>query len=228
MYFILFDIDGTLIHAKGAGRVAIHRAFADAFQIRECHEVEFSGRTDRGIARNLFQLHGIEDTNENWHALNNSYLEHLLEALPEQNGHVLPGVHPLLERLDARDDVQLGLLTGNTREGARLKLAHYELAHYFPFGGFGDDHHDRNDVAHEALATLKQHANGEVDTERIWVIGDTPLDVQCARAIRARVVAVATGNHDREELAASRPDLLLDDLRDASSFWDTLAETLHE
>ena len=223
MYFLLFDIDGTLIHAKGAGRVAIHRAFADIFQVNECHEVEFSGRTDRGIAHNLFQLHGIDDTTENWHALNTSYLEHLAEALPEQKGHVLPGVPSLLERLVSRTDIQLGLLTGNTREGARLKLEHYELAHYFPFGGFGDDHHERNDVAHEALARLKQHAKGDIDVDRVWVIGDTPLDVQCARAIQARVVAVATGNHDREELAASRPDLLLDDLSDAAAFWDAIA-----
>jgi phosphoglycolate phosphatase-like HAD superfamily hydrolase len=116
--------------------------------------------------------------------------------------------------LKGRDDVVLGLLTGNVRAGARVKLSHFRLYDYFPFGGFGDDHFDRDDVAREALAEVQRRFDGAIRPERIWVIGDTPLDVRCARAIGARAVAVATGWHTAEELDQHRPDLLLADLAD--------------
>jgi phosphoglycolate phosphatase-like HAD superfamily hydrolase len=127
---------------------------------------------------------------------------------------VLPGIEAFLNTLAGRDDVAVGLLTGNLRAGARLKLGHYGLFDHFAFGGFGDHHWERDDVAREALAAVQAHLNGRARTERIWVIGDTPLDVQCARAIGANVAAVATGWHSREELAAAKPDLLLTDLSD--------------
>jgi phosphoglycolate phosphatase-like HAD superfamily hydrolase len=109
-------------------------------------------------------------------------------------------------------------LTGNVRDGARLKLGHYRLDHYFAFGGYGDCHLDRDDVAREALAAVHHHCNGTACLERIWVIGDTPLDIRCARAIGVRVAAVATGLHPLEELAAERPDLLLPDFSDPELF----------
>ena len=107
------------------------------------------------------------------------------------------------------------LLTGNVRDGARLKLGHYGLFDYFAFGGFGDHHMDRNDVAQEALAVIHSQFNGASDIRSIWVIGDTPLDIRCARAIGARAVAVATGWHSAVELTAHGPDLFLTDLEDA-------------
>lgn len=105
--------------------------------------------------------------------------------------------------------MRLGLLTGNVRRGAELKLGHFDLWHYFPAGGFGDAHEDRDDVARSALAAVGATADDEV-----WVIGDTPLDVRCARAVGARVVAVATGWHPLDELAGCRADLALADLGD--------------
>jgi phosphoglycolate phosphatase len=109
----------------------------------------------------------------------------------------------------------VGLLTGNVRAGARVKLGHFGLYDHFAFGGFGDHHLDRDEVAREALAEVERRFNGRHSPERIWVVGDTPLDIRCARAIGARAVAVATGWHSEEELTAHGPDLFLTDLEDA-------------
>jgi phosphoglycolate phosphatase-like HAD superfamily hydrolase len=215
MHVLLFDIDGTLLSSAGAGKAAIEGALTGEFGVAIRGHVPYSGRTDRAIGRDLFRVHELEDSAENWERLIAGYLGRLPGTLANHPGQVLPGVAALLEQLRGRrGEVALGLLTGNIREGARLKLAHYGLAEHFAFGGFGDRHHDRDEVAREALAEATCHLNGKVHLERVWVIGDTPLDVSCARAIGARVLAVATGWHTREELHASEPDLLLSDLSD--------------
>jgi phosphoglycolate phosphatase len=215
MHVCLFDIDGTLISSGGAGKAALEAALASEFGITQLIEkLQLSGRTDRAIIRDLFLHHVIEDTPENWQRLQKAYLRHLPHYLQSHVGRVLPGVAALLERLCGRHDVAVGLLTGNVREGARVKLGHFNLHHYFAFGGFGDRHFDRDDVAREALTEVHQRFNGTVVPERIWVIGDTPLDIRCARSIGARAVAVATGWHTMEELSGHRPDVLLADLSD--------------
>jgi phosphoglycolate phosphatase-like HAD superfamily hydrolase len=215
MIVCLFDIDGTLLLSGGAGKASMEAALSTAFGVHpSAAEVPFSGRTDRAIARDLFHLHNVEDSPTNLQRFLQSYLAHLPSCLAQFKGQVLPGIAALLDCLRLREDVAVGLLTGNIREGARLKLGHYGLWHHFAFGGFGDHHHDRDAVAQEALAAVHGHLNGTVDRTRIWVIGDTPLDVRCARFIGARVVAVATGWHSLEDLRAEQPDLLLADLSD--------------
>jgi len=215
MHVYLFDIDGTLVSTGGAGKAAMERALTTAFGVPgHSNGVAYSGRTDRSIAGDLFRLHGVADSPENWQRLQDAYLRHLPDTLAEFQGRVLPGVVALLEQLAKRADVALGLLTGNVREGARLKLGHFGLFHHFSFGGFGDYHLDRDDVAREALAAVCQQFGSAVPRERIWVVGDTPLDVRCARCIGVRVAAVATGWHPLEELAATEPDLLFTDLSD--------------
>jgi phosphoglycolate phosphatase-like HAD superfamily hydrolase len=215
MHVFLFDIDGTLVLSGGAGKAAMEAALRSAFGTKSgTTGIPFSGRTDRAILRDLFRRHGIEESAENAQRFLTVYLQHLPGCLSRHRGEILPGVAALLEQLHAHTHVMLGLLTGNVREGARLKLGHFGLFHYFRFGGYGDRHLHRDDVAREALGELRSHHGGDVAGERIWVIGDTPLDVQCARAIGARAAAVATGWHPREELAASKPDLLLNDFSD--------------
>jgi phosphoglycolate phosphatase-like HAD superfamily hydrolase len=212
MHVCLFDIDGTLIHTRGAGMAALREGLRVAFGVAEpTDQVAVHGRTDRGITRDFFRHHGIENLPEHWERFREAYLRVLPGTLAERPGEVLPGIVPLLETLSGRDDVALGLLTGNTRAGARIKLAHYGLDQYFDFGGFGDSHLERDDVAREALAAVLDRLNGNVDLQRVWVIGDTPTDVSCGRAIGARVLAVATGNHTRDELAAASPDHLTND-----------------
>jgi phosphoglycolate phosphatase-like HAD superfamily hydrolase len=221
MPICLFDIDGTLLASGGAGRVAMERALAEEFGVPASSEgVRMSGRTDRAIVRDLFALHRVAETPENLRRFLARYLANLPECLNSCEGRVLPGIAEFLGHLAGLDDVAVGLLTGNLREGARVKLGHFGLFEHFAFGGFGDEHFDRDDVAREALAATCRHLGCEVRGEQVWVIGDTPLDVRCARAIGARAVAVATGWHSRAELEASRPDLLLADLSDWSPLLD--------
>lgn len=219
---ILFDIDGTLINSGGAGRDALHTALEREFAVTNPFQVNLSGRTDRGITRELFDAHGIEHTHENWQRFQLAYLEGLSHHLPRRNGFVLPGVKGLLVELSAQPQIALGLLTGNVREGARRKLAHYGLEAHFAFGGFGDAQHERDDVAREALAATHLHLGKPIAGEQVWVIGDTPLDVRCARAIGAKVVAVATGSHPVEELLSYEPDLVVEDLTDPRVLQHTL------
>lgn len=215
MHVCLFDIDGTLIHTGGAGLASLKAALRSAFGVAEpTGSVQLEGRTDRGIVRDLFQHHEIAQSEENWDRLRAAYLQHLPQCLAERRGRVLPGIAELLESLQARDDIALGLLTGNTRAGAQIKLAHYRLADYFEFGGFGDRHFSRDDVAREALQAVQTRLNGSVDLNRVWVIGDTPLDVRCARAVGVRAIGVATGNHSVDELGAELPDHVVADLSD--------------
>lgn len=224
MYVCLFDIDGTLLNTGGAGQAAMEAALAGEFAAGQPVDgIPTAGRTDRAIARDLFRHFGISHDEEALERFLCAYLRELPAHLASHDGSVLPGVPALLDELSARDDVLLGLLTGNFRQGAQLKLEYYGLLHHFRFGGYGDRHFDRNDVAREAMAELRRHYDGEVHLDRVWVIGDTPADVACARAIGARVVAVATGVYSAAELDASAPDHLLPDFSDPSPLLDALS-----
>ncbi|MSR59185.1 MAG: HAD family hydrolase [Planctomycetaceae bacterium] len=220
MHVCLFDIDGTLIHTGGAGKAALFEALRTGFDIAQpTDQVAIHGRTDRGITRDLFRHHGIADRSEHWERFREEYLRHLPDQMSRRSGAVLPGIVALLERLQSRDDVLLGLLTGNMRAGASLKLKHFELDRYFDFGGFGDEHLDRIDVAREALAAAQNRLQNPVDVDRVWVIGDTPGDVRCGRAIGAKVVAVATGDSTHEQLLATNPDHLAHDFSDVEAVY---------
>jgi phosphoglycolate phosphatase len=209
---ILFDIDGTLVNTGGAGRDALHTALAMEFAVTDPHRIDLSGRTDRGICRELFEVHEIEHTPENWERFQRAYLVGLVQHLAERQGFVLPGVRELIAELKQHPDIAMGLLTGNVREGARRKLSHYGLDEHFVFGGFGDVHHERDDVAREALAAASEHCGTHIDGDRVWVIGDTPLDIRCARAIGAKVVAVGTGSFTAQQLRAFEADIVVEDL----------------
>ena len=214
-YVCLFDIDGTLLNTGGAGQRAMERALKTAFALTDLsHDIQAAGRTDRAITTDLFHHHGIADEPANWDRFQNAYLKQLPGTLAELDGSVLPGVFALLDTLVSRGDVALGLLTGNFRRGADMKLVHYKLDHHFEFGGFGDDCFDRDDVARVALTEACRHLDREYTPDHIWVIGDTPSDVKCARAIGAHAVAVATGIFSYEELEPTQPDYLFADFAD--------------
>jgi phosphoglycolate phosphatase len=226
MHICLLDIDGTLLLTGGAGQTAFAQTLAAEFGIAEITtRVLFAGRSDRAIATELLEKHGIEPSAANWERFCSSYLTRLDDALVSNKGYILPGVHDLLARLEARGDVALGLLTGNVREGARKKLTHYGLWHRFPFGGFGDDHHERCDIAAAALNAARLHIDGQMNGKsvassngnahgQIVVIGDTPNDITCGRSIGARCVAVPTGFTKADDLRRSNPDLLVETLED--------------
>jgi phosphoglycolate phosphatase len=219
MPILLFDIDGTLVRTGGAGKAAMEAGLRAEFGLDAVRDtVAYSGRTDRAIGRDLLSVHGIDPSPANQVRLQDAYLARLPEALRTRGGNVCPGIAELLTRLHPRPGVVLGLLTGNVRSGAMHKLGHFGLWDYFACGGFGDDHFERDDVARCAVAEVRAHVahlGRDFDSGDVWVIGDTPLDVRCARAVGAKVVAVATGWHPAEELAAHEPDYLFADLSNA-------------
>lgn len=222
MIAVLFDIDGTLLASGGAGKAALELAFTEVFGVALRTQIPYAGRTDRAIGRDLLKEHDVEPSEQNWHTLLTGYLDRLPDSLNRHDGRVLPGMLTLLETLRQRDDVAIGLLTGNVRAGARVKLGHYGLFDHFEFGGFGDHHFERDDVAREAFAQTRTHLGDHVTPDRVWVIGDTPADVRCARAIGANVVAVATGIHTCEQLHETSPELTLRDFSDPAPFLSLL------
>src|SRR5262249_50595868 len=164
MHICLLDIDGTLLLTGGAGQKAFAQTLAEDFGITEIiRQVMFAGRSDRAIAMELFRLHGIAESTENWDRFCIGYLGRLEAALVAHQGFLLPGAANLVATLAKRDDVALGLLTGNVREGAKRKLVHYDLWHWFAFGGYGDDHLHRNDIAASALAAAHEHIAGRTN-----------------------------------------------------------------
>jgi phosphoglycolate phosphatase len=220
---LLFDIDGTLIHSDGAGVHALKSAFKERFGIDDdLHDIEIAGMTDSGIVVSILNKHKIPATNENMSAFLDSYVHFLSLELPRRKGNLLPGVLELLERLKSRPHLVLALLTGNVSRGAQLKLEHYGVWHFFEFGAFADDHRDRNRLGPFARARAKEKHGREFSASEIDVIGDTPRDIACGKALGARTVAVATGTWNREQLAEYQPDFLIDDLSNVEKVVHTL------
>ncbi|MGH7997468.1 MAG: HAD hydrolase-like protein, partial [Opitutaceae bacterium] len=153
------------------------------------------------------------------------FIDAYLAALPLEmaaSARVLPGVPGLLADLAKRTDCAQGLLTGNLRRGAELKLSVHGLWGFFPFGAFADDAELRDELGPHALRRAKERHGVDFPPERTWIVGDTPHDIACARAIGARSLAVATGGYSSEALAAHRPTALLPDLADPDAFWHAL------
>src|SRR5881275_2548943 len=220
---LLFDIDGTLIHSGGAGVHALKSAFRERFGIADdLHGIEIAGMTDSGIVVSILNKHKIPATTENISAFLDSYVHFLSLELPRRRGKLLPGVLELLQRLKSRRHLVLALLTGNVSRGAQLKLEHYGVWHFFEFGAFADDHRDRNRLGRFARARAKEKHGREFSADEIDVIGDTPRDIACGKALAARTIAVATGTWNREKLAEHDPDILIDDLSDVDRLINTL------
>ena len=221
---ILFDIDGTIITSGGAGERALKLGLKDKFGIEDdLKGIEIAGRTDSGIVRQLCRKFGLEESPETFARFFDGYLHRLEEQLPKSNGRLLPGILPLLKALKARPDMVLGLLTGNLERGAELKLRHYGVWDYFEFGAYADDHHDRNELGRFASERALKAHGVEFPPERIFVLGDTPHDVACARAFGARAIAIATGGSSKEQLLDAAPDYLFDDLSDVDAVIAVLA-----
>ena len=219
MLALLFDVDGTLIDADGAGRLAMEAALRELCgDDRSAEQISFAGRTDRSLATELFALHQVDETPVLWETFASSYAGHLPRTLAMRNGRVLPGVNALLEHLVHHCEVQLGLLTGNTRQAAQHKLEHFSLWHHFPCGGFGDLA-DRCNVAARAVDALSAHYGAPPQPTDLWVIGDTPSDIVAAHAVGARCLAVATGQFSAEQLTSHGADVVMDNLTE----WEQLA-----
>ncbi|MBI2945641.1 MAG: HAD family hydrolase [Candidatus Wallbacteria bacterium] len=227
---VLFDIDGTLMLSGGAGARALGTAFRELHQVPEVMaEITYAGRTDPSIVRDIFRVKlGRPGADGEVERILERYVAHLQgEIGTSPKAQVLPGIEPLLQSLSGRDDVVLGLLTGNIERGARLKLGRFGLDRYFEFGGFASDSEDRDEIARVALGRAQERFGAGVTAADTVVVGDTPRDISCARAIGARVLAVATGPHSSAELAGHTPDWLFDDLSDTAGVLRVLLNGTH-
>jgi phosphoglycolate phosphatase-like HAD superfamily hydrolase len=214
----LFDIDGTLVTARGAGRAAIGRALASTYGTTGPIEVyDFRGKTDQRIVRDLMGAAGLDEPHiaAGMAACFAAYLAELEAVLGDGSRvTILPGVADLVRALSARDDALVGLLTGNIEAGARVKLRPTGLWDLFRVGAFGSDDVDRRRLPAIACERAHHLLGRRFAFEDVTIIGDTPLDVDCARACGAVSVAVATGFHPADELKTCAPDLFFSDFSD--------------
>ena len=204
MTVLFWDIDGTLLTTGKAGvpawEAAVREVTGREFQLSS---IRVPGLTDYQIAVRTFELLGIDADEATLRRMVRRYEELLPAALPLKQGGVLPNVRDILEHLTSRPDVRSYLLTGNTRLGAKAKLSHYELFHFFPDGAFAEDTGERSAIAARALELARRA--GPVADDGVFVIGDTPHDIHCANAIGARTIAVATGGYTTAELELHEP-----------------------
>lgn len=222
---LLWDIDGTLIDSGHAGEFAVVQAAQRVLglSLPDLSSIDYRGRTDRRIAIHLCQAAGVEPTAQRIHDLIEAYLEELANELPKRNGRVCPGILEVLERAAQTPWLFQGLLTGNMREGARMKLSHYQTWHFFEFGAFADDAIERDELGPHALRRAQDAVGVSFAPEDTLIIGDTPHDIRCGQVIGAGTVAVATGAFTEPELAAYKPDLTLKDFSDVEFFFHWLA-----
>ena len=212
---VLFDIDGTLIHTARAGVRGMNAAFRDLHGREDAlANVKFAGRTDRAIVSDAFQNMGVPFTEDAHDAIREAYLERLAAELskPVEGATLLPGVERAIASFEQQGGVGIGLLTGNYERGAAIKLGYFGLWPRFGFGAFGDRHTDRRELVPLAIDAAERQLGARVPASRVIVIGDTPFDVDCAKAHGAMSVAVATGPFSRDQLAEHEPDVLLDTL----------------
>jgi phosphoglycolate phosphatase len=219
---ILWDIDGTILHSGGSGMKALESALGVFGVSGSLAGIEFAGRTDPWIVRQIFARFGIEHTPENFSRYIDGYIALLPEIFSKSSARVLPGVARILGQAAVHPTVVQGLLTGNLRRGAETKLGFYGLWKYFPVGAFADDSEARNDLGPHALRRAREHWGLDFPVGQVWIVGDTPHDIACARAIGARAMAVATGTFKAAELAGHGPDVVLESLDDTDAFWDAI------
>ena len=228
---VLFDIDGTLVLTGGAGLRAMNRAFTDVIGQPTppkgstpgdaLNGIPVAGRTDWSILQDTLARVGRELDLDLLGRLRERYVVHLRDEILHPgtgfNG-TLPGVNVLLDALEPREDVYLGLLTGNFKDGAQVKLERFDLWRYFRCGAFGDDAPDRNALVPVALERAAACGMPSFAAADVIVVGDTPNDVACAQAVGAVPVGVATGGYNADQLRQCGADIVFETLEDAEAF----------
>ena len=222
MKLVLFDIDGTILWSDGAGRRAMQRALTEAFGSSGNADYRYDGKTDMQIVRDLMRMEGHADEiiDTRMVALLEQYVSALHEELTSGTTKVerFGGVLELMEALEARHDRRIGLLTGNIAIGAGAKLRAVGIdPARFTVCAFGSDHEVRGELPAIAQRRAREALGLDLEGDAIIIIGDTPADIECARPIGARAIAVATGRYTVDELAKHEPAAVFADLSDTAA-----------
>jgi phosphoglycolate phosphatase len=210
MRLVLFDIDGTLLSSEGIGRTAMRRALGSIFGSPGNPAYRYDGKTDRQIVRDVMRLEGHSDEyiDSQMEKLIDTYLEGLRENAKSGNFNVRPleGVADLLDALEPRKDVVLGLLTGNVEPGARTKLIAAGInPDRFRINAFGSDNEQRPELPAIAQRRASEKLGLDIERGRMIVIGDTPADIACGRSLGAKAIGVASGHYTVEQLQEHDP-----------------------
>jgi phosphoglycolate phosphatase-like HAD superfamily hydrolase len=216
---VLFDIDGTLVHTGHAGTQAFAKTFATEFNLHHgAEKMKFAGRTDVSLVREFFKIHALPETSEHFAQFFGRYVFWLDHILARSQTQICPGVWELIHALRALPEPPvLGLLTGNIQLGAEIKLRHFNLWDQFAFGGFANNHEERDHIAAAAFARGRRVLGEHLQPQEVVVIGDTPFDVRCGKFIGAKTLAVATGGAKLDELKVIKPDWAVADLTHISA-----------
>ena len=213
---LLFDIDGTLVDTGGEGGFALLDAVEEVLGMPRhlVPPLQLAGATDGGITRQLFSQLGLPWCDRKAGDYLDAYLKHLKVRLcsPHSPALLIEGAGGVLEELAKSKEVHLGLLTGNLKAGAEIKLTQFGVWHHFISGAFADDAEDRNLLGPFALKRMEEATGVSYSKDEVFVIGDTPKDIACAHAFGARCIAVTTGSYDRASLEAHQPWAILDTL----------------
>lgn len=218
----LFDLDGTLLLSGGAGMRAMEKVFLEHYNLPEAFRgIHPDGKIDPGIFREIIQTRGLDLPNVDAaiDRLCELYIEALALQMPiSTEAKRMPGIPALLDALELRPDTALGLLTGNLEKGAAIKLGRFDLNRYFHFGAFGSDHEDRAELVRIAVKRAEAHLGRSVPLgPNVFVIGDTPRDIQCGKANNTSTVGVATANYSIAQLRQAGADHVFDDFADTDS-----------
>lgn len=229
MRLVLFDIDGTLLNSGGVGRASMQRALSEVFGSPGSPSYRYDGKTDKQIVRDVMHMEGYSDEHidSRMGTLIDRYLDGLRQGIDSKGFDVRPleGVVEILEALEARDDVVLGLLTGNVEKGARAKLTAAGInPDRFRVNAFGSDHEHRPKLPAIAQQRAGEHLGHPVAGEKVVVIGDTPADIECGRELGARAIGVASGHYSVAELEQHDPYAVFPSLKDTQKVLETILD----
>ena len=227
MRLVLFDIDGTLLNSGGVGRASMQRALAEVFGSAGNPSYRYDGKTDKQIVRDTMRLEGHSDEHidSRMETLIGLYLDGLRTGVKSGKFHVRPldGVVELLDALEARKDVVLGLLTGNVEPGARVKLSAAGIdPDRFRINAFGSDHELRPQLPAIAQRRASETLGLDIAGERLIVIGDTPADIDCGRSLGAKAIGIASGHYSVEQLEAHDPYAVFPSLKNTQQVLESI------
>ena len=217
-YLLIWDIDGTLIQGRGVGRRAMDKAFLELYGIAEgFKDISMAGRIDAVILQDAYTKHNITATDKGSFLC--TYCKYLEKDVKELISPIdAPGILDLLNFISRKDNLFNVLGTGNFENAARIKLSKHDMNTFFSTGGFGDNAKERWQVIEEAINKAEKLFNMTFCKENIYVIGDTPKDIECGIKLGIKSVGVATGSHTSDQLKEYNPDHVFEDLTDLESF----------